>query len=319
LPDRANAKPRGQGPLLPILSSQVHNTCSKMDHHRLDQLALCISSLRGGKYSDCSIRCSDGVVIGAHCAIICSRSRVFAAAIDGQFQESISHEIYLEDDEPDIVVKMIDFLYGLDYDDCRSTPRECSTHAGNQNVDVSMVAFHGINRDTMFANWRVREPPSAPPPEDVPDDVPEDIVEAVAEESTNSHQLYNSISLTTNAKVFIIADKYEIQALKEWAVIKYKEVLPSSWNSPNFIESACLIYNNTLETDRILRDVIVQEASKNIKELLDRGEFVDLLKRHGDFAAEVLKEVVYNFEPAELVGNDRGSWGTKKSNKFGCR
>ena len=75
---------------------------------------------------------------------------------------------------------------------------------------------------------------------------------------------------------------------------KYKEVLPATWNSPSFIESASLVFEKTLESDRILRGVIIRKASENPKALFDRGEFVALLQSHGDFAAEVLRDVVFN-------------------------
>jgi hypothetical protein len=53
-----------------------------------------------------------------------------------------------------------------------------------------------------------------------------------------------------------------------------------------------MIYENTPESDRTLREIIAKSASENIDKLLDRGEFVDLLKSHGSLAADVLKEVV---------------------------
>ena len=43
----------------------------------------------------------------------------------------------------------------------------------------------------------------------------------------------------------------------------------------------------------MLREVIIQTASENAKALFDRGEFVALLQSHGDFAAEVLNDVVF--------------------------
>jgi hypothetical protein len=72
----------------------------------------------------------------------------------------------------------------------------------------------------------------------------------------------------------------------------------------------------------MLRDVIVQGASENVNGLLDRGEFVDLLKSHGTFAADVLRKVVSNFEsPTETQEKELedmwGSWGTKKDRKKG--
>lgn len=103
---------------------------------------------------------------------------------------------------------------------------------------------------------------------------------------------YDPASLLVNAKVYIIAEKYEIEALKKLACTKYGEVLPNTWNTSIFSESASHLYENTVETDRMLRDVIVQGASDNVKNLLDRGEFVEMLKSHGDIATEIMHKVV---------------------------
>ncbi|KAF4619085.1 hypothetical protein G7Y89_g14762 [Cudoniella acicularis] len=164
----------------------------------------------------------------------------------------------MEDDEPLIVAKMIDFLYGLDYDDHRSEGRP---------------SVKGDN----------------------PDETPTEYESANADQPTGQ----NPYSLLINAKAYIIADKYDIQALKEWAVTKYKEVLPTTWNSTAFTESARLIYDSTLDNDRMLREVIIRKASENVKVLFDRGEFIDLLQSHGDFAMEVLRSVVFDSEPRQ--------------------
>jgi hypothetical protein len=104
----------------------------------------------------------------------------------------------------------------------------------------------------------------------------------------------NASSLVVNAKAYIIADKYNIGSLKERAVTKYKQVLPTIWNSASFVESARLVFENTPESDRMLREVIIQKASENAKALFDRGEFVALLQTHGDFSMEVLRDVLFN-------------------------
>jgi hypothetical protein len=53
-------------------------------------------------------------------------------------------------------------------------------------------------------------------------------------------------------------------------VTKYKEVLPIIRNSTTFIENARLIYDNTPDNDRMLRDVIIQKASEDVKVSFDR-------------------------------------------------
>jgi len=160
---------------------------------------------------------------------------------------------------------MIDFLYGLDYDDYRSDAEEYPTTTGSDNSAPAKPIF------TFGNTTKISEP------------------------SYSSHPIsHNSYSLLINAKIYVIADKYDIQALKEWATTKYKEVLPTTWNSTAFIESARLIYDNTLDNDRVLRDIIIQKASENVKVLFDRGEFIDLLQAGGDFAMEVLRSVVFD-------------------------
>ncbi len=107
---------------------------------------------------------------------------------------------------------------------------------------------------------------------------------------------YDPTSLLVNAKLYIIAEKYEIQALKELACTKYQQVLPETWNTSVFAESARLVYDNTVETDRMLRDIIVEVASNNAKTLLDRGEFVDLLKSNGGLATEIMRKAIDRYE-----------------------
>lgn len=168
---------------------------------------------------------------------------------------------------------MIDFLYKRDYDDQRAAPR-IRKDDSRPLAKVSSNANFGFVDNTYL--------------------IPSQTCDQYQNDYEEQHMIINPLSLLINAKVYVIADKYEIQALKDLAVAKYKEVLPDTWNSPSFSESALLVYNNTVEIDRMLRDVIVQGASKNAKTLLDRGEFVDLLKSQSDLAVEVLREVVHN-------------------------
>lgn len=187
---------------------------------------------------------------------------------------------------------MIDFLYRLDYDDNRLDTEDQPPTSGPHNSIPHPVIF------------KFQEGTGSTPAVDGA---------TAAEQPTG----LNSLSLLVNAKIYIIADKYDIQALKEWAVAKYKEVLPATWNSPSFIESASLVFEKTLESDRMLREVIIRKASENAKALFDRGEFVALLQSHGDFAAEVLRDVVFN-QPNDAREVEADDWGfgmTKKERK----
>jgi hypothetical protein len=204
---------------------------------------------------------------------------------------------------------MIDFLYKLDYDDHRS-----SAITSEANINITQLVDAASKATSYFGNKAEATQYEIVDQDEIFSGVPcglesrsvdffEDAAPAETDMiPTNSIPLINKtqpeslnpVSLLINAKVYIIADKYEIQALKDLAAAKYKSVLPKTWNSSAFTESSGLVYNNTLDTDRMLRNAIVQEASKHVKILLDRGEFVDLLESRGDLAVEVLKNVVSN-------------------------
>jgi hypothetical protein len=191
----------------------------------------------------------------------------------------VSNEIYLQDDEPYIVEKMVDFLYTTEYGNHRA--------AGDWTFKMES--------DTTIGLHDLQDMPAQVPA--LPDPSQEETVEYaehdnLTEDSAVSILEYNPLSLVTNVKAYIIADKNEIKALKKLASTKYQQVVLKSWNSPAFAESALLVYENTMESDRAIRDVIVQTASDNVKALLDRGEFIEFLNSHGELATEILKKLV---------------------------
>ncbi|MCJ1381875.1 hypothetical protein MMC17_004987 [Xylographa soralifera] len=72
------------------------------------------------KYHDLVIRCQDREW-KAHRIVICLRSKFFEKACDGSFKEGRSGEITLAEDDAEVVDRMIDYLYRLDYDDKPNT------------------------------------------------------------------------------------------------------------------------------------------------------------------------------------------------------
>jgi len=218
----------------------------------------------------------------------------------------VSNEIYLPDDEPGVVEKMVDFLYTADYDDHRAAGDWA--FKAKSDTNVAPPAFEEIGVVVVA--------------DDPPDSAKEETVEYaeqdyLKEDSTVSILEYNPLSLMTNVKVYIIADKNEIGALKKLASTKYQQVVQKSWNNPAFAESARLVYENTMESDRAIRNVIVQTASDNIKALLDRGEFVELLNSHGELATEILKKLVASGQPINAFHLDFASsdWGSSTYGK----
>jgi len=90
-------------------------------------LAQVVSRLHSsGKWSDMVIKCGDRTW-NVHKAIVCSQSAPLAAAFKHGFKEAETGEITLEEDEPEVVDLMIQFLYTSKYKD--SSKEDKSTSA----------------------------------------------------------------------------------------------------------------------------------------------------------------------------------------------
>ena len=104
-------------------------------------------------------------------------------------------------------------------------------------------------------------------------------------------------ALLNNTMVYVIAEKYEVSPLKTLAARKFAEVLPHEGNSPSFAASLKLMYEETPETDHVLKAIAVAFARENAKELIDRGEFASLCKENGEMGFDVLKAIVNSPKP----------------------
>ncbi|TVY58983.1 BTB and MATH domain-containing protein 43 [Lachnellula cervina] len=215
------------------------------------------SMYSSGKYSDMTIICK-GTTFKVHQCIVCLQSKPLAAAMDGNFKEGTSNVINLEDDQPEIVEKMLSYMYTSDYSDQQNS---------TIRTEITVVCGPG-------GSVYLKETTTA----------------------STSNLVISSAPLT-NAQVFVIADKYDVQGLKELAEKKYEEAIAGSWNSASFVASLKLLYEETLESDRALKDAAAKVAGQHARELVDRGEFAALCKEHGQIAFDVLKSSI--LEPAK--------------------
>lgn len=133
-------------------------------------------------------------------------------------------------------------------------------------------------------------------------------IEAQGEHSSSLYQSNRFIMdpLLINAQVYIIEEKYEISYLKEVGAKKYAKAAVSLWNSSEFSESVELLWENTMEEDRMLKEIIPDVASKNLSTLLYRDEFKDLLSSHGNIAVDVLTRVMHR--PPTMVEEFADPW-----------
>src|SRR4051794_17257066 len=64
-------------------------------------------------------------------------------------------------------------------------------------------------------------------------------------------------SLVIHAKVYTLAEKFLIPGLKALAIRKYKAAASASLGIDDFLQSVQEVYTSTVESDRGLRDIVV--------------------------------------------------------------
>lgn len=103
-----------------------------------------------------------------------------------------------------------------------------------------------------------------------------------------------------NTMVYVLAEKYDIPDLKTLAVKKVQYSLKRHWDIPCFTSALRYIYENSLSSDRGLRDVFMTRAhadehahrgKKNQKDLslLFHPDYVDLVMDIGEIGVDLLR------------------------------
>jgi hypothetical protein len=95
--------------------------------------------------------------------------------------------------------------------------------------------------------------------------------------------------LLTHAKVYVMAEKYDVPALKALSKEKYEAAVSTAWNDFIFTKSLKLIYDETPDSDRVMRDIAAKAAASHLAQLLERGEFLGLCKTNGEIGVDILK------------------------------
>lgn len=88
-------------------------------------------------------------------------------------------------------------------------------------------------------------------------------------------------ALIVNIKVYILAKKNNIEALEKPAKEKYLNVVLDLWYTPSFSTSAILLYDNTLQSDRLLRDIVAETAREHIVNLIRERMLVRIRTKVG--------------------------------------
>ncbi|KAH9826499.1 BTB/POZ domain [Teratosphaeria destructans] len=237
----------------------------------------------GGKYSDLRITCNYRQW-AVHRAIVCSRSGFFDGACSNAFREMENRTIDLSEDDEDAVDQMIHFFYYLDYDIAPEQPvATLFRHRADgdarrklpKKLDMSMI--HDPLLEAIGA-YRTQSPitPPASAYENRPVEVPGKGVRPPVtarahtpplDESGAAYEPYDheeaetpedETHLLLHARVYSLAEKYDIPALKELARQKFETALACHYDSPELPEAIEEVYCSTIDTDRGLRTIVMQ-------------------------------------------------------------
>ncbi|KUJ17754.1 uncharacterized protein LY89DRAFT_733580 [Mollisia scopiformis] len=100
----------------------------------------------------------------------------------------------------------------------------------------------------------------------------------------------------TNTKVYVLAEMFDLPALKAVAVKKFKTALTRKATSEGYTDSLILIHAETPDTDRALKDVALGYAVSHAAALLEKEDFQAFCKDPcaNEFLMQMLKQMADN-------------------------
>jgi len=199
-------------------------------------------------------------------------------------QEALTNEINLPEDDPELIRLMIDYLYRLDYDHTngKTSSRDVfEQRPGPTSVRDRDDAFD-IYEPEHFQLFRRRHMAE------------EENRKGKGSISYDEHLATNHLDwprsqktgLATHARMYALADKYQISGLKALAQRKFQKAALQHWNSEEFAPALRIVYTSTLEEDRGLRDVVISTISRD--RLLEKPEVRTAVKELPELAFGLL-------------------------------
>ena len=117
-------------------------------------------------------------------------------------------------------------------------------------------------------------------------------------------------SLMIHAKMYSIADKYDISLLKDLAKNKFKEDIQGQLRPERLVTLIETVYENTVPSDRGLRDCLTSVLKRYKNELRKDAAFMDLVRSGGDLAVDVI-DAWTDYQASSLVAIDKDTWNPR--------
>ncbi|GAW25092.1 putative BTB POZ domain-containing protein [Rosellinia necatrix] len=94
--------------------------------------------------------------------------------------------------------------------------------------------------------------------------------------------------LVKDVRVYVTADYFLVEDLKQHALSRFKSKLRQLWVSDRIVDCIREIYMTTVGTEHELRNAVTDIAKEHRSELWKKNAFRDLVHNGDDFAAELM-------------------------------
>jgi hypothetical protein len=180
-------------------------------------------------------------------------------------KEAEEKVIDLPEDDPEMIRRLISYLYLGDYDPCdgldisryNNLPQHVSTvtlpeahHPRYRKGTFGSFSFSSDHCACLAPNTKNQTQPAR---RMAPSSLPSDY--KPVEKATNTVEVENP--LTIHATMYALGDKYQVDGLSQLAKEKFESCLHHHAHSEDFITAVQLAYSSTPDTNRGLRDVVL--------------------------------------------------------------
>ncbi|KAH9826501.1 hypothetical protein Tdes44962_MAKER00464 [Teratosphaeria destructans] len=227
--------------------------------------------LKSGDYSDLRIKCGDKE-FKVHKAIVCARSEYFAKACKpGAFKvspgtcsvsenESVSSLLTMSKEGEDGIITLQAATTDDDEDDVSLDDPEAV------KLMIDFLYCHDYEAPVVFIT------------------VDEANIGVSGQKITPS----GDCNTVMHAKMYALGSKYSIPSLQTVALGKFMEAASYAWNTDDFVTTIGLVYTNTPDEDKGLRDIAARTIIKHSSTLLQRPEIESQVRSISGLAYDLL-------------------------------
>ncbi|KAL8806374.1 MAG: hypothetical protein Q9182_001404 [Xanthomendoza sp. 2 TL-2023] len=189
----------------------------------------------------------------------------------------------MSEDDPDALERALRYLYTAGYDDIDHTEGDDLSISGGAKEDDS--GNPGV------------EPQNTLSTDDADQSSNLSTIESSTAELARAAALSEAdkvldrvmvSALLNNVLVYALADKYNIQNLKELSKAKFEIRSSEEWQVQDILAVLPLVYETTPTTDRGLRDVMLNVCSSQMDRLVSNEKFREIVHNGAELAFDLL-------------------------------